>query len=355
MDDILIRQIATDLNINRYRNESDKEYGNRLIYTALGVWARTLVLGRAYTDLSYETKNINTDYNNVDIMHMQYRLSQIANGMLRTIPHYNEWIGSNTIEKHASNLASQIIKNLIFCYELSQLDDIRRVTSSPIRNANFKNNELILGGQQWKIFNESVFCVGLGRWIKSRTAPQNYKEIFNLPNYIHNEYYDTLLDSAFWKEGKPEGKYKIFNTGTGLFYNKAWDSFNISKFPRGISLLKSIDVDGGYLLVNNNGEKILAARLDKWYYEEKEIYRIMYVLDKHNDTPAVFRAKVYDDYVLLHCHSKLPNSEMRILLMSSWPKRFYNDCYYRIIPKFIWEEVKTVLIDLGIEINCINI
>lgn len=351
MTQLLTKQMSSDLTIYKYNNESNQEYGNRLIYTALASWARTLVLGKSYTDLSSEAEHSNIDYHNVDIMHIQVRLTQIASGMLMTIPHCKNWIGNGEIEEQSSNLASNIIQNLIFCYELTQLNDTRRLTNSPTRYANFTNNKLILGGEEWKRPGKSMVSVGLGRWIPSKEKPQNYKEIFNIPICTSGEYYNTLVNSAFWEESNLEGQYKVFKVGTGFFYKEAWYDFNISKLQQGIYLLKSTEVDGGYILAKKNEDKIFTARLDKWYSDENEIYRIMYAFDSYNTTPVVFKAKNYDDYILLHCHSKLPNSEMRILFMSSWPKRFYKDIYYRIIPKFIWGEIEDMLTNLGIKVE----
>lgn len=299
MNKNIARKISSDLNLYKYNSESKKEYGNRLIYTALAAWARTLVLGESYTDLENETKYENADYHNVDIMHIQIRLTQISYGLLMSIPNSKKWFDNNKIEDQSRILASSIIEDLIFCYELSRLNDIRRLTNSPIRYANFKDNQLILGGEQWKMPNKKLISVGLGRWIQ-------------IPN------------------------------------------LNKSKLPYGISLLKSVEIDAGYILVKKENNRLYTARLDKWYYDENEIYRISYALDRHNETPAIFEVEFFDDYVILHSHSKLPNSEMRILLMSSWPKRFYNDIFYRIIPRFLWDDVEDILINLGIKIKYIN-
>lgn len=354
MNKNIVRKISSDLNTNKYNNESNEEYGNRLIYTVLAAWARTLVLGKSYTDIDDEARYENVDYHNVDIMHIQVRLTQIAYGFLMSIPHSKDWFINSRIKDQCSGLASNIVENLIFCYELSKLNDARRLTNSPIRYANFKNNQLILGGEQWKIPGKKVISVGLGRWIQTTKSPENYKEIFNLPKYSSNEYYNILLKSAFWKESNLNGRYKVFKVGTNFFYYKAWQDLNISKLPQGISLLKNIEVDGGYILVNKDKDKLTTARLDKWYYDENEIYRIMYALDRYNETPAIFKAETYDNYIILHCHSRLPNPEMRILLMSSWPKRFYNDIFYRIIPKFLWNDIGNMIISLGIEIEYVN-
>ena len=357
----LVSRISTDLKINKYDNETNEEHGNRLIYTALAAWARTLVLGESYADLDNQTENTTIYYHNVDIMHIQSRLTQIAYGMLMTIPHCKTWIANRSshnasIEVKSSHIASEIIKSLIFCYELSPLNNIRRITKSPSKIVTFKKHQLILGGEKWRERDKAIISVGLGRWTKmsEERADENYRQIFNLPNYTPDEYYYSLLNSALWKDSNLDGQYKIFKTGTGLFYNKAWVDLNISKLNHGMYLLKSTDIDGGFLLIKKERDKIYTARLDKWYCDENEIYRIMYVLDHHNNTPTIFKAEIHDDYVLLHCHSVLPNSEMRILLMSSWPKRYYDDIYYRIIPKFIWDEIEMVLANLGIKIKYIN-
>lgn len=351
----LLKQIATDLNINKYNNESIEEYGDRIIYSALAAWSRTLVLGKSYTDLSDKNEFKGSNYYNVDIMHIQSRLSQVAYGMLIEIPHSKDWIGNEGIEEQSGRLASSIIKELIFCYELSQLNEMRRLTNSPVRSASFNNSHLILGGEHWKDPNNKVLTVGLGRWVKYENTNKDYKKIFNIPDSQQNEYYDVLLNSAIWNENGLAGQYKIFKTGTGLYYINAWVDFEKSKISNGMYLIRSVEVGGGYLLVKKDNDKVYVARLDKWYYDENEIYRIMYALDSYNYTPSVFKAIIYSDFVLLHCHSRLPNPEMRILLMSSWPGQLYNGTYHRIIPKFIWDEVKDVLINLGIKIECTGI
>jgi len=350
MDNILIKRISADLGIHRYNGETEEEYGHRLIYSALAAWARTLVLGESYTDLGNEMEE--AYYHNVDRMHIQARLSQIAYGLLSAIPYCDTWIEGSTVEDQSSQLASQIIENLIFCYELSPLNNPRRLTIAPSRIINFKNVQLILGYKKLQDTDNKVKCAGVGRWILVKKEAENFKDVFSIPNYIHDDYYFKLLDSAHWQEIDFKGNYKIFKTGTGRFYSKAWRDCNIEKLPHGISLLRSDDVDGGYLLAKREGNRTYIAPLDKWYYEEKELYRLMYILDKHNGTPAVFKAQIYTDHVLLHCHSLLPNPEMRVLILSSWPKRSYKDIFYRIVPIFIWEELKMILTDLGIKIEC---
>ena len=353
INSFLTNQIAADLNISKFAEESVEEYGSRVIYSALTAWARVQVLGKSYTDITNEDEAVHADYYNVDIMHIQSRLAKLAYGLLTAIPFEGEWFKDVDMEVCSRAISSEIVERLRFCCELTTLNK-RRVTISPTRSAQFLDNELMLGGVNWKGKIEKIYSVGIGRWLKKSSQSTNYNEVFNLPNYSAKEYYRELDKNASWMETLLNGEYKMFQLGTRGWYLNAWGEFNESKLPNGISILKNVDISGGYLIVKNEKDGIYSARLDKWYYEEQEIYRIMYSLNAYNETPAVFTAKEYSDHIVLHCNSLLPNAEMRILLMSSWPKRFYNDIYYRIIPRFIWGEIEEVLNKLGIiiDMNC---
>ena len=76
--------------------------------------------------------------------------------------------------------------------------------------------------------------------------------------------------------------------------------------------------------------------LDSWYVNNKEIYRMMYALNASNDTPARFRIREYDDYVILYYASALPDEENRLIQSISWPYSTYSDKYSRIIPRNVW-------------------
>ncbi|MBU3191747.1 hypothetical protein K9O30_20515 [Clostridium bowmanii] len=350
MNNVLIEQLSCDLNIIKFKVETEEEYGNRLIYSALVAWARVQVLGKSYTDIYYAKKD-ELDYHNVDVMHIQSRLSQVAYGMLNAIAHSYKWNKSIDFESCANSISSSVIEQLIFCYELSKVNN-RRLTPSPERVATFTKNKLMLGGVRWEGTN--LYSVGMGRWSTASEPSINYKCIFNLPTCSAVEYCKKLKKNAEWQENELNNMYQIFKLGNDNWYSKSWVDFNNAKVPRGLSLLKSMEIDGGYFLLKNDDDGILSAKLDKWYYDEKEIYRIMYSLNAYNETPAIFMAEKYNDYILLKLNSLLPNSEMRILIMSSWPQKTYDDSFRRIIPRFLWYDVKKCLNELGIIIKFKN-
>lgn len=353
-DNIVGRQIAFDLNIQQFQSESEHEYGHRLLYSALAAWARVQVLGKSFMDASVQTAD-ELDYHAVDILHIRNRLAQVAYGLLHVLSYDQEWVKNLSIDEASGRLAGSITEMLLFCRELSRLNN-RLITVSPWRKADFNDNQLIMGGTEWK--GKQLYSVGIGRWLPRKQAKVNYKEIAGIPACSLQEYYSSMLNDVAWEKGSLPEAFNIFKTGSNRWYAKAWIASSSSqalKIPQGISLMQRLGTDGGYFMVKREGSDIRIANLDKWYNEEKELYRMMYMLDSRNHSCAVFKVKRCSDHVILHCHSALPNAETRLLLLSSWPYRSFDDKYRRIIPVHLWPSVESWLIELGILTQEVNV
>lgn len=347
----LVEQIATDLNINMFKNENELSFGNRVLFSALVAWARVQVFGKSFADISNVNEKIG-DFHNVDIMHIQTRLSQVAYGLLETLPYEERWIKNSDVESVSNNLASLITEQLLFCYELSEFNS-RRITISPQNNVNIGSNSLLLGFAICQ--KQKLHSIGLGRWIHNQQPIENYREVFCIPNVTKEEYLNSLINNAAWQKSELNGLYHIFKLGTVGWYSKAWMDLDKKNIPLGLSLLKNIEIGGGYFLLKKEGNKILIAKLDGyWYLEKKEIYRIKYLLNHINKSPAEFKAKHNLDHILLHCNSSLPHAEMRLLLMSSWPFETYDDKYRRIIPISLWNDLLKIFNNLGISIDYVS-
>lgn len=343
----LAQQIARDLALYPCDNETDEEYGNRIIYCALVAWAKVQVLGTSYTE-SNETEK---EYPYVSKHYIGERLKLIAEGLIDTIPHLETWLEVNNEQLVKKELSKYILEQLIFCYQISKTCKTQWLTSSLEQIVSFKNNELLLGGTDWNSDLNETYSVGLGVWRnKKNQCNYNYREVFNIPQCSLEEYYRALEKNALWQLDslEAEDEYEYFRVGTGLWHSKAWKKFNKSCFPNGVTLLRKIEQKYSYMLLYYRDAQFYTAKLDEWYYNEKEIRRIMYALEHHSGKPAEFKAKRNGQMIELHCHSALPNSENRILLMASWPKRTYNDIYLREIPECIWEDIKEMLSGLGI-------
>lgn len=343
----LVHQIGRDLAINPYDNETEERYGNRIIYCALVAWAKVQILDASYTEVNETEK----EYPYVSQRYISERLEHIEEGLFDTIPHVETWVYVSDDQLMKKKLSRYMLEKLIFCYQISKTCKTQWLTSSPEQIIYFKNNELLLGGTDWNRNLNDAYSIGLGVWRnKKNQCNSNFKEVFNIPECSLKEYYRSLKKNALWQSEQLEGEYEYFSGGTGLWHNKAWEKLNTTYIPKGILLLRKSEQKYKYILLWHKDEGVFTAKLDEWYYNEKEINRIMYVLEYHRGKPAQFKAKRNGQMIELHCHSTLPNAENRILLMASWPKRTYNDIYLREIPTCIWEDIEEVLGGLGIKV-----
>ena len=90
MNEELIRKIASDLKIYKFRLESEEEYNQRLIFSAGAIWAKTLLYGDSINDFN-ETKS----YINVDKRYVHYYLSKVINAYLNIMSINKNWLGDS--------------------------------------------------------------------------------------------------------------------------------------------------------------------------------------------------------------------------------------------------------------------
>lgn len=344
----LIHEIARDLVIYPFDNEGYEEYGNRIIYSALATWGKLQVLGKSYTELD----SVEEDYFSVSQRYITEKLKFVSEGLIKGIVHSKEWINDDDTHELGRDISRYITENLIYCFQLSKISQNQRITALPQKIVDFKNNQLILGGTNWNSNSAGAYSVGLGVWQnKEEKCDDDYKKVFNIPQCNLKEYYDSIVINAKWNKAEiVQEDYEYFTAGMGLWHSKAWAKFNEKSIPEGISILRKINQKYNYCLLRKVEGDLFTAKLDEWYKKENEIRRIMYALDYNYKKPAIFNAKRREKVIELHCHSKLPNAESRILLMASWPKRKYDDIFLKEIPECLWEDIEYMLNELGVKV-----
>ncbi len=340
----LIEEISKDLCMMPFKNENSRGFGNRIIYSALVAWAKVQLLGKSYTEINSKEY----EYPCVSQQYIICNLRPVVKGLLQSIPYESAWLIKEIEEEE---LTEYIIKKLVFTYEINKLLD-GKMTVAPKRMVYFKENELLLGGIEWNCNSQKAQAIGLGVWREKQfDLEENYSEIFNIPVQNINAYYQAIRKHAIWEQHDPQEEwnlYEAFIPGQGGWHSKAWNS--VQKHKNGITLIRKKD-ENKMMLINYEAGCYYTAKLDPWYKEEREIYRIQYMLNAHAGRPTTFSAKRYEDHVILHCHTPLPNAESRIMLLGSWPYEKYNDMYRRVIPINLWDDIKGMLVNLGIEIT----
>ena len=333
------KQIANDLNVIKFTDETEQDYNQRIIYSAAAMWIRSLI---------YSNYTNDSNWSNVDILFVQSNLAKIISKYLEIFTVNIDWLESDT-KKNTKNIemdiANVIIQEMIDTHCISEVHD--RKISPVARNTFMIGNNCLIHGLN--IFDRDIKSVGVSQWKIAE------KEKFAIPKKIIDvkgkDYYEVMESNFEWQETTIDSNFLIFLVGKTRGYSRAWGELEIDTLQNGIFLLKEEHAyTGGYLLLKKNQDKYFVCSLDPWYAETREIYRIMYALNLKNSTPARFRIKEFKEYVILFLPSALPEYENRILLSSSWPYSNYADKFTRIIPIDLWNEIKKMIIEIGGEI-----
>jgi hypothetical protein len=347
MKEKLRKALADDMNIYRFKDETECEYNQRLIYSAGAAWVKTLVYGHSYADNN--NKN-NYNYVNTDIMYVESHLSKVLEAFLKCFEINTNWLkvdGSGNVGEKARALARLIVKIVLYTYNLAEIQSRRLI---PLKTQYFKyGKELYLVRGEMKT-SKITYSVGVAQWVKSNdmTEYETERKIVD----VKGEDYYRIMDYGFaWKKADLRSEYLIFKKGSKGAYSKCWKPVDINDIPDGINILKLADkYNGGFVLVKRDSNGLKMAELDPWYIEEREIYRILYALNYKNNTPAEFLVKKKEGHYILRYSGAIPNYENRIITCCSWPYLTYDNKYFKIVPDFLWGIVESIILDLGAKI-----
>lgn len=79
MESRILLTMAADLGINRYGNESETQYCNRVLYSAMASWIKASALDRLVT-------SVQTDNTGVSRRHILDKCTSILSEMLKRFP-----------------------------------------------------------------------------------------------------------------------------------------------------------------------------------------------------------------------------------------------------------------------------
>jgi len=327
MIDELRTKISNDLQIIKFKGESIRDYNQRIIYSALSMWVRSLLNGNSINDFK---DDINKTF--PDILYIQSNLSKIAESFLTSFECNSDWLDMNDDYNNISTaISSTIIQEMIYLQEIGEVLE-RKLSPVPHRRNIFGQYVHEYG---INTLGKEFQMIGVSMWTNRLPEDKNKQEAV-IP--IGGREYYSYIDKNFpWITADITGTYEMFKVGSTRAYSKAWTIYDSNKIKNGIYLLREANnYEPGYLLIKKNNKQLEMVVLDSWYVNNKEIYRMMYALNASNDTPARFRIREYDDYVILYYASALPDEENRLIQSISWPYSTYSDKYSRIIPRNVW-------------------
>lgn len=343
----LIKQIGEDLQLYKFINETDCEYLNRLIYSAIGVWVLHILKDRRFED----------NYNRIGVSkkYITRKISKIISQYRSLFPSFNDFLNELT----STELAVIIRKNYECAgyivpvgfdeYSILSLTKEFKVTDKfkLVRN-NFD-------------FLESK-VVGLGVFMEDCTKEkvQSIDNIFYIPKLDAKTWTLEYIRYLKWNNAVRLGEnVQFFNPNSKKSFNRCWEE----KFPQyiDITLYKTNNWDYGF--ARKDSSNYIGIKIPEWLIGTEnniceslfhnDVRRFMYGLKAiyENNVNVILEKKI--DHFELKLLNALPMRELIALKFFSWNKKCYLDkCNYDyIIPCEFIEPVKYLLNKLSIIIE----
>lgn len=298
-------------------------------------------MGKSYSDIEADNSEVS-----VDVMHLIQRVKPIVSALMSTIPHSSKWFCGDDLSSKASTCVKKVLLNMVLSNEVAVMNNRRRMSIAPERNLVFGSNSIVLGAALWQTTDKIIVTTGFGRWIQNKSnSVLKLSDELAIPMTSTSEWFENLVRDAQWSNKLPEGDFKLFTPEQMRWHKDSWVICNPFNLPQGISLIKNNM--GGYILAKKQGEIIKTVLLDQWYWKTKEICRIMYAIGIKTGKPSCFEATIYEDYALINIHSRIPKAEERLILLTSWPQKNILDPFTKVIPIFLWNDVKNLIENMG--------
>ncbi len=227
MIESLKEQMACDLNIFRYGNELAKEYNQRLIYSGLATWVRSLICGNPITEL---TESVDEKF--PDIMYVQSNLTKVAEAFLKSFEIDEAWIEAEECQNKASILASEIIQRMIYLGEIAKINS-RQLAPVPAKSYLYKGWTHCYGNDT---FDRKCITLGSSQWVnKEIEGAEEKKRIICIKG---KDYIEHIITHFEWNNAHLQGEYELFKVGSERRYSKSWIPFANQKLHDGLYLLR---------------------------------------------------------------------------------------------------------------------
>lgn len=332
----IIDLIAKDLKIKKYNEEKIENYRARVIYSAIGIWIRTVTLDE-------DTFHDNYSKAGVSKIHIKNRVTPFLENILEIYPEVLNWFeytrGKGVIE---------IIRDRL--YKAGELVDVGYETdlSLPIYEECKLNDEYkIIRGMSVDKFNK---IIGLGQININNKNENDIFEFLGLSNKNSEEILKEYLNNAIWSELKGND-YEYFNKYSQKTLSKCWEKEYCLE-DGDITLYRTFSnvYSSEYGFVKRNNNKLYFSYITNYFMSNNEIRRFMYALKKISNTSALAYFKHYDESKLtwLKLNNMLPSKEYDILMLIGWPKNNIEDGFNFIIDRSCWSFVEKMLSNLGI-------
>ncbi len=335
MKDRILHAMAADMGIFKYKNESEVQYCNRVLYSAMASWIKAAALDQPVTSEQ-------TDNPGVSRRHIFDKCEVILNEMLKRFPESKIWFGTDkTEESPIALLINRLLRH------------------GDLLHVGFETN-LILAGSNGIKLSDRVKC----RRGEALSAGTYYSGIAMLQKIQESKIFDSravteitawfwdYVKYAWWKETGIDDNVQYFNAYKRTKNNHTCWQTERPKPIKGLWLIRRT--------INKNGYEYFLLRKDEYLYRHQidfalqklgEHRRFMIVMRYMADNAVPMQAERFSDHISIKLRIHLPQKESTLLETYAWPHNAVTDRLEWDMDEDVWEFIKPRLYDLGLKLT----
>lgn len=333
MDDKILSAMAADLKISKYAVESEIQYRNRILYSAMACWIKAAALD--HTIGSGEKTGVSR-------RHIYDRCVPVLKEMLGLYPESKSWF---FVESATEEPVSMIRSRLIRHGDLMNVGFDTNLILSPEGADQISDSLEVHRGT---MIDPKAYYSGIS--VLAPCCAKEYKadEVIDSSKWL-----DDYLQNARWKKSEDfDGNTEYFQAAKKSKNNYACWQSEVPEIRSGVVLTRrSVNINDCEYFLMKVDEGIYVHRIDPFLKEIGEHRRFMMALRSllHNKAPC--SVITYTDHVHLKIWSFLPQAELTLLESYAWPDKNISDLCGWNMPLQVWEYIKPRFEALGLEVS----
>lgn len=335
MEDRILHTMAADLGIFKYENESERQYCNRVLYSAMASWIKAVALDQPVTSEQMDNPGVSR-------RHISDKCTAILNEVLKRFPESKLWFESEkTQESPIAFLLSRLLRH----------GDILQV--------GFETN-LILAGRNETILSDRIKCrkgevLSEGTFYSGIAMLQKVQksEVFE-PEAVKEAavWFEDYIKSAWWKETEIDDNVQYFNACKRTKNNHLCWQTERPEPVKGVWLIRRTIYKNGYeYFLIRKDEGLYKHQIDSFLQEMGEHRRFMIAMRYMADNAVPVQAERYSDHISLNLRIHLPQKESTLLETYAWPHNAAADRLEWDMDEAVWGFIKPHLYHLGLKMT----
>lgn len=335
MDEILI-SMAKDMAIVQFSNESQTEYTNRILYSALACWIKASALDRS-------VGNENNPYSGISRKHITEKCDRFLSEMLVRHPESKSWFVSDNADSPTTLIRNRLLRN------------------GELLNVGFDSNVILAQRQELPLTRCATHIKGVvlhpGIPYNGISLIQEKADNVVQPTAFEEvvSWFDNYIAQAWWGESHDDlgDDVQFFDPFAKTRNNsKNWNTLKPEEVKGIILARRTVNkASHEYFLIRTDDNIEMIHRIDPFLKEIGEHRRFMIALRNISGNKNTAKVRIHKDHVTFNIWIYLPQRELTLFESFAWPKSNYSDIISWEMKLNVYKYIKPFLLALGIDLR----